>query len=645
MELSRKTVDEWCERGILSLVLGMLVFAPLAFGAVYAWSFLVVQALALGVFGLWALRLWISPNPKLLWPPLAWVALAFVVYAIVRYRMADIEYVARLEMIQVLIFAFLFFAVINNLHGQNETSIVTYTLLAVGTGISGYAVAQMTHHSNHVWNEITPYMGRATGTYISPNNLAGLLAVLLPLALAFMLVGKVKAIPRILLGYGAIVMAVALAVSFSRGGWVAAACGILLLLGILVGHRNHRLKAIILLACMLAGGSVFVSHYLSKTVGYMQRVASPNGMASPTVVVEASLDSRLAMWNAALQMWEDHPWLGVGPAHFDYRFREYRPELIQARPDRAHNDYLNLLADWGAIGGMIVLAGMMVFIFSLAKTWRYVRRSQTAFTSGQSNRFAFFIGASCGLAALAVHSTVDFNLHIPANALVGVILLGLLTSNVRFATERFWFRASLPLRIFLTSILLGLSYYLTIQGLHRFGEEQWLAFAAKQPNFSSPKASALEKAFAIEPQNFETAYEIGECYRTQSFNGESDFAKPADMALDWYAKAIHLNHYDGYSYLRTGMCLDWLGRLDQARPYYNIAESLDPNGYYMIANLGWHFVQIGDYPAAQDCFMRSLKLDSSQNQIARNYLSICETKLADKASGRPQLPANLPANY
>ena len=97
--MTRKKMDWWCERGILLLVLGMIVFAPLAFGAVDEWAFLVVQALSTVVFILWAARLWLSRRGKILWPPLAWVVLVFVVYAIARYFTADIEYVARLELI------------------------------------------------------------------------------------------------------------------------------------------------------------------------------------------------------------------------------------------------------------------------------------------------------------------------------------------------------------------------------------------------------------------------------------------------------------------------------------------------------------------------------------------------------------------
>ena len=87
--------------GILGLVLAILVFGPLAMGAVDAPAFLVVQGLTIGVMILWAVRIWAGPKPQLLWPPICWVVLAFAIYAVARYLTADIEYVARLEMIQV----------------------------------------------------------------------------------------------------------------------------------------------------------------------------------------------------------------------------------------------------------------------------------------------------------------------------------------------------------------------------------------------------------------------------------------------------------------------------------------------------------------------------------------------------------------
>lgn len=640
MVYTRRNLDWWCERGILALVMAMTVFAPLAFGAVDAWAFHGLLAMAMGVFVLWGVRVWAHPRPRLLWPPLCWVVVAFMLYAVVRYFTADIEYIARLEAIQVLMFGCLFFAVLNNLRGQEEISAVSAALIGAGTFAACYAVAQLLNHSNQVWNLVSPYVGRASGTYISPNNLAGLLAMLLPLALAYLLVGKVHVVTRILLGYAALAMAAGLAVTFSRGGYLAAAAGVILLLVILLGHGNHRWKAALLLAVVLVGGGLFVSQYLSKTVGYMRRVAGPDAENAPVVM---DTGSRLMMWNAAVQMWRDHPWTGVGPAHFDYRFREYRPEMMQSRPDRVHNDYLNLLADWGAIGGVIVLTGIGIVIFGLRQIWPHVRREENDFGSGQSNRFAFFLGATGGLAALAVHSLFDFNLHIPANALAGIVLLALVTSNARYVSERYWLRVRRPAKLAVSGVLGVMVVAFGLQEFRGTREAFWLGRAEQLPYFSPERAAALEKAFAAEPRNAQTAYEIGECYRTQSLEGGNNYVELGNKALDWYARVIRLNRHDGYGYLRTGMCLDWLGQTQKSAPFYADAELRDPNGYYLVANIGWHYVQTGDYAAAQEYFTRSLKL-YGDNAIAKNYLAICESKLAGAASGRPQLPAFIQGN-
>src|SRR5476651_587204 len=357
--MNRETLDKFLERGILALVLAILVFGPLAMGAVDAWAFLVVQGLTIGVMLLWAARIWFSPKPQLLWPPICWVVLAFVIYAVARYFTADIEYVARQEIIQVLVCAFLFFAIVNNLYRQEFSQVISFTLVFLAMGISCYAVFQFLTRSNHVWNFTTSYPGRASGTYISPNNLAGFLEMLLPLAVAYIVAGRMKPVTRILVGYAALIIAAGMAVTFSRGGWAAGAGGLLALLVILIFHRNHRVPALLLLVILIGGGSFFVKNYLSKSLTYMKRVEGTLAGGQDT------LDFRRDMWGAAEEMWRDNFWWGVGPAHYDYRFRQYRAERVQARPDRAHNDYLNLLADWGTAGGIIVLAGMAIFSVGL----------------------------------------------------------------------------------------------------------------------------------------------------------------------------------------------------------------------------------------------------------------------------------------
>src|SRR3989441_11450825 len=87
---ARERLDSWCEKGILFLVLAILVFGPLATGAVRPLEFLIIQGLTMAAVLLWMLRFWLNPSHRLLWPPICWSVIAFVIYAIIRYQKADI---------------------------------------------------------------------------------------------------------------------------------------------------------------------------------------------------------------------------------------------------------------------------------------------------------------------------------------------------------------------------------------------------------------------------------------------------------------------------------------------------------------------------------------------------------------------------
>jgi O-antigen ligase len=631
--MNGETMDRFFERGILALVLAILIFAPLAMGAVGVREFLIVQALIMGVMFLWGLRIALTSDVKLFWPALGWPVLAFALYAVARYLTADIEYAARFEMIQTLLYGFLFFAIINNLASRDSSQAVSFVLVILATGVSCYAIWQFMTHSSRVWNEISPYRGRATGTYISPNNFSCFLEMTMPVALAFLLAGRVKPLTRILLCYALLTMGLALAVTFSRGGWVAAGVGIIAVLAILLCHRKHRLVSFIVLVALSAGLAVFVTNYLSHTFGYIDRVKSPGDSEM------SDMNSRAELWRAAEEMWADHFWFGVGPAHYDYRFRQYRAENIQARPDRAHNDYLNLLADWGTTGGVIVAAGILIFGIGLARTWKAVRPDEREPGRGMSNRFAFFVGASAALLALAAHSVMDFNLHIPANALIGVVFLALLAGQLRFATGSNKLKAGVIARAVLIVALAGGIAYFGLQGYWRERERVWQARAEDMNLPLLERAALLERAFAAEPEDFQAACDIAELYRLQSFQGGQGYEALSKTAMEWYSRGMKLNRFDGYDDLGYGMCLDWLGQHDEAEGFYSRAEALDPNGYYTVANIGWHYVQSGDYAAARVWLDRSLRLEWNVNPIAFSYWDIVQERLVQQASGQPLLPA------
>lgn len=619
--MNREQLDRWCERGILGLVLAILIYGPLAIGAVRLQEFFVVQTLTIGVLLLWLARVWLNPRPKLLWPPISWAVLAFVICAVGRYLTCDIEYVGRKELLRILVYAALFFAILNNLHRQEATQIISFTLIFLAMAISLYALYQFLTHSNRVWHFPVRFAGRASGTYISPNHLAGFLEMLLPLALTYTLVGRGRAMTKIFLGYAALAMIGGIAVSGSRGSWAACLVALTILFAVLLFHRAHRLPAGLFLLVLLGGGvwAVAQTNLFHARINLMK------------VGDRVDLDVRMVLWETAVRMWHDHVWFGVGLGHYDHRYRAYRPASVQLQPEYAHNDYLNLLADWGLVGAVIVGLGLVALGVGIVKIWKHVRRSENEFGLSLSNKFAFVLGGTIALLALLVHATVDFNLHIPANAILAVTLVALLSSHWRFATERYWFSVRLPGQFVASGTLLLVAGYLGQQEFRLGREWVWRERAKQSPALSLERAALLEKAGAAEPNNFETAYQLGEIYRVEAFQGASDYEMFADRAIAAYQRAITNHPFDGDYYLGWGMCLDYTGKHAEAETIFLKANELDPNGYFVAAHIGRHYVETAEYAAARPWLERSLRL-SQTNAIATSLLQIANERLLEAAT-------------
>jgi tetratricopeptide (TPR) repeat protein len=240
------------------------------------------------------------------------------------------------------------------------------------------------------------------------------------------------------------------------------------------------------------------------------------------------------------------------------------------------------------------------------------------------------------LLALLVHSWFDLNLHIPANAILATTLLALVSGHFRFATERHWHTVRWLLRVPVLLALAAAFACLGAQAWRRTAQTYWLNRAHRQPAGSPDQLTALEYAFAAEPRDFETAYQIGEAYRWRSWEGGDNYRTLASKALDWFQRAKELNPYYAYAFMRYGMCLHWLGRHDEAASSFQRALQLDPNGYYTVAHQGWHCVQLGDWEQARQWFEKSLALKPADNPIASSYLDIANRRLQEAQPAAPK---------
>jgi O-antigen ligase len=623
--MDSQEIDRWCERGILGLILFVLMLGPLALGATRPAAFLFIQGATVAAMLLWLVRLWLNPRSLVLWPPVCWAVVAFLGYAVFRYYTADVEYTARQELIRIVVYGGLFFVILNNLHRQESIRVISLALIGLAAAISVYAIYQFLTDSPKVWHLTKPlnYMKRGGGTFINPNHLAGMLEMILPIALAFVLIGRFSHVAKVILAYLSLLILIGIGVTVSRGGYIATGLMLAVFFGVLLFQRDYRRPSIVMLVLLVGAGAMFLnkakqSHYRFESI------FREDGKVA---------DVRFALWKPAYSMWQDHFWTGTGPGHFDHRWHEYRPEIVQMRAQYVHNDYLNALADWGLIGGLLILAVWILFYIGVFKTWPHVQRAPNDLGTKKSNKAAFVLGASVGLAGLLLHSGVDFNLQIPSNAILMVTLLALVTAHLRFATEKYWASHHLPLRFVITMAGLCGAIFLSWFLVPKAREHMWLQ-QARQPDISAEeKLGALKKAYEAEPKNFETAHQIGEIYRLLSWQGNDHYAELAEEGASWLKRAIELNPLDAFAHVRYGKCLDWLGRTEEATPYFQRAVELDPNGYFTSAYMGWHHVQLGDYSTARTWFKRSLSVSYGvTNVMAVNYVEIIDARMREAPS-------------
>jgi O-antigen ligase len=618
--MDSERIDRWCERGIFGLVLLILLFGPLAIGAVRWFEFIYIEAATVVIAILWLIRSWVKPTFELFWPPICWPVLAFLLYALGRYLTADIEYVARLEFLRICVYAVLFLAVLNNVQRQESIQIIIWALVILATCLSLYALVQFATKSAYVWHFQKPanYTYRGSGTFINPNHLAGFLEIALPVALAMVVLGRIGHVAKILLGYACAVMLVGIGVSLSRGGWIATTLTLLCFFIALVVHSRSRW--IIILSMLLVFGAS--AAYIGGSLEFQNRFKK-------TFITGKVGDARFDYWKPAVQMWKEHPWIGIGPAHYEIRFPQFRPREVQMHPQYAHNDYLNTLADWGIIGAVIVLSFILLLYLGALKAAKFVRR-KTNLGDGKSDRLALIFGCSFGVLGLLFHSVTDFNMQIPGNAIALLIVVALAMTHLRHS-DSFWLQNRIAAKSLATIFLLAVVSVMSFYGVRKAQENLWLQRAQATPLLDE-KLAALRRAATIEKNNPKTLNTLGELLRQASFRADDGDPRKAEEALTWFQKGIKTDPFSPYNYLGCGMSLDWLGRTKESGPYFEKALAIDPNSYYVVAYQGWHAVQLGDYPAAEKWFEKSLGL--SWTDFAVDYINIVRTKLAEAKAGR-----------
>jgi len=275
--------------------------------------------------------------------------------------------------------------------------------------------------------------GRVIGAYVNPNSLAGYLCMCLSIGIGLMLARlgpgsswprdwkhRMKVVlefllsPKMRLRMMLVVMVIGLVLTRSRMGNAAFFASMLIvgLTAILLARRTAPvmiglIASLVLIDVFIVGTWVG----LEKVVQRLEETSLTNANRGR----EETVEDRTEGGRRAVRIIKDFPLTGTGGGSFYGSFMRYR-EAGEFYYDHTHNDFVEIAADYGMIG--LGLLGALVAM-ALWRALSVLARRRASLPRG----IAF--GVAMSIVALLIHSTVDFNLQIPANALTMVVILSL----------------------------------------------------------------------------------------------------------------------------------------------------------------------------------------------------------------------------
>ncbi len=414
---------------------------------------------------------------------------------------------------------------------------------------------------------------RASGFYSNPDQFAGLLELLGIFALSVACWSRRPKWVKVFIGAFGVICYEGLGMTVSRGGLLSAAASILTFLvlsaivlksGLAPEFQRYRRIALLVAVIGLATSALAIqqSSFLRERV---------SNLVSPD-------HTRFDLWRAAVAQWKLNPVFGTGSGTYRFYGREFRSPRMQADPVVVHNDYLHLLCEYGVAG---CAAFALFFGVHLRAGWRsfahYGSRRVAMGASALSDRLAFTIAGLSALAAYVVHSAVDFNLHIPANALVLSLVFGFLANPGRTHDSG---DSSLP-AMFLArwiAIVLAIALFVRCMVLlpgEYFGERSRIALQNDDPSLAMTFA---DQALAYERNNPNIFFCLGRAWGALA-REEQPIEKRSthyEQALAAFDKARLLAPLEESYPLDMAYVYDQLGRFAEGEWMYGLARDRDP---------------------------------------------------------------------
>jgi len=308
----------------------------------------------------------------------------------------------------------------------SRINFLIHVVLGIGVASAVFGIVRQTvqHEPGFVLPGTMP--GKGYSQFVNKNHFALLMEMTLGLGAGIGLLGGFSR-DRMMI-YVALLLPVwtALVLSNSRGGILAMLSQVVVAAFLLMRmvDRNSttpertriaRSAMLVLLVTMVAAGTIWVGG---------DRLVSSFSQA-PSDLTEKPADlrsgvSRNEIWQASWKMFTAHPVFGVGLGGYWVAITAYHDASGVSTPQEAHNEYLELLSSGGVVGfGLGVWFAVALF-----------HRVRENLRSKNNFQRSVCLAALLGIAGVAVHSLVDFGLHLLVNAFVFLVLIMLATKRV-----------------------------------------------------------------------------------------------------------------------------------------------------------------------------------------------------------------------
>jgi O-antigen ligase/tetratricopeptide (TPR) repeat protein len=303
------------------------------------------------------------------------------------------------------------------------------TVAVFASALAFFAMLQHFLWNNKIyWIRELTQGGVPFGPYVNRNHYAGLIDMVIPLVVCLFIYYrpryfnaslKDRAVEvfsdtrtnvHVLLGFSTVLLATSVFLSLSKGGILSLCLSLVFLTG-MIRNKGRESKGWILVAFILT--LVFYS------VGWFGWDRVFERFTSLRDAQGNISDLRVEIWRDSLSIIKDFPLTGTGLGSYIHIYPKYRTVSAEGIVDHAHNDYLELFAEGGAVA--FFLFGWFV-VSALYKAYKGFRRRRDPYSA------LLFIGAVSGLVSILIHSLTDFNLHIGANGLYFFFFIGLAIS-------------------------------------------------------------------------------------------------------------------------------------------------------------------------------------------------------------------------